>query len=116
MRYRGQSYELTVPAPFSPEDYEDVAAIQKAFFRAYEQAYGIPHDAATEIVTLRVRVTQRVPRRPMTGGVARAETEVASGTGGRPAPGGRRGRTSRSSAGSPRWTSSTESGWRWGTR
>ncbi len=89
MRYRGQSYELTVPAPFSPQGYEDVAAIQKAFFRAYEQAYGIPHDAPTEIVTLRVRVTQRVPRRPI-GGVARAETDAAKETGGRPAPGGRR--------------------------
>ena len=89
MRYRGQSYELTVPAAFSPEGYEDVAAIQKAFFRAYEQAYGIPHDAPTEIVTLRVRVTQRVPRRPI-GGAARAETDAAKGTGGRPAPGSRR--------------------------
>ena len=89
MRYRGQSYELTVPAPFSPEGYEDVAAIQKAFFRAYEQAYGIPHDAPTEIDTLRVRVTQRVPRRPI-GGATRAETDAAKGTGGRPAPGSRR--------------------------
>ena len=40
MRYRGQSYELTVPAPFSPEDYEDVAAIQKAFFRPMSRRTG----------------------------------------------------------------------------
>ncbi len=90
MRYRGQSYELTVPAPFSPEGYEDVAAIQKAFFRAYEQAYGIPHDAPTEIVTLRVRVTQRVPRVDVVGGSARAGMEAESGSGGRPAPAARR--------------------------
>ena len=54
MRYRGQSYELTVP--FSTD-------AQSAFHHAHQQAYGYAEPAApVEIVNVRVQAVGRVPR------------------------------------------------------
>lgn len=54
MRYRGQSFEITVPAP---DDLEEVAPLLDSFHRGYEQVYGHSEPgAATEIISLRVQV------------------------------------------------------------
>ena len=55
MRYRGQSYELTVPlaAPVTPDHLTDAVA---AFHAAHEQRYGYAmRDEPVEVVNLRVR-------------------------------------------------------------
>jgi N-methylhydantoinase A len=62
LRYRGQSYDLTIPAPDRVLGPEDLAAVRKQFLRSYQQAYGILLDAPTELVGLRVRLTRSVPR------------------------------------------------------
>ena len=57
MRYRGQSFELTVPFT---ENYID------DFHRAHEQAYSYSHPAAkVEIVNVRVRAVGRLTRPPL---------------------------------------------------
>ncbi|MFN8469668.1 MAG: hydantoinase/oxoprolinase family protein [Caldilineaceae bacterium] len=72
MRYRGQSYELTVPLalPLTPANLE--AAVD-AFHRAHAQRYGYAMPAETvEAVTLRIRSSSPgsqigLPRRPLSG-------------------------------------------------
>jgi N-methylhydantoinase A len=80
VRYRGQSHQLTVPAPPAVTSSEDVASIRKEFARHYELAYGIPVDAPTELVAIRVRVTRLVPR---LGAAAALATEGGGRTGSR---------------------------------
>ncbi len=62
MRYRGQAYELTVPLTARDLDDRAVAAAERRFHAAHRRAYGhaSPVDE-TEIVTLRVRATGRMP-------------------------------------------------------
>jgi N-methylhydantoinase A len=72
MRYRGQSYELTVPLPL-PIGPEAVAAAVTGFHGAHEQRYGyaMPGEKV-EVVTLRVKASApgpavELPRRPLGG-------------------------------------------------
>ena len=56
-RFRGQSYELTIPI-----EQLSIAAIEQTFREAYESRYGhCPKDRAIETVTLRLRRTGRSP-------------------------------------------------------
>lgn len=70
MRYRGQSYELTVPLA-TPISREGLAAAVAGFHALHEQRYGYAmSDAPVEVVTLRLRAggpgaQQDFPRRPL---------------------------------------------------
>jgi N-methylhydantoinase A len=56
-RFRGQSYELTIPV-----EQLSVAAIERTFREAYQSRYGqCPQGRAIEVVTLRLRRTDRSP-------------------------------------------------------
>ena len=56
MRFKGQSYELTVPVRGA-----DRERIEQSFREAYAERYGsLPSDRAIEIVTLRLRRVGRV--------------------------------------------------------
>jgi N-methylhydantoinase A len=75
MRYRGQSYELTVPLPL-PVEPAAVAEAVAAFHAAHEQRYGyaMPGEQV-EVVTLRVKAAApgpavELPRRPLGGNSA----------------------------------------------
>lgn len=62
LRYRGQSYELTVPLSL-PLTAESLARAQEDFHAAHRQRYGYAMPAETvEVVTLRVRGIGPVPR------------------------------------------------------
>ncbi|EDP76245.1 hydantoinase/oxoprolinase family protein [Hydrogenivirga sp. 128-5-R1-1] len=69
MRYRGQSYELTVPLS---EGYEE------SFHREHEKTYGYRHDRETEIVNIRLRATG-VPRKPTLPSFSEKSGEDSSG-------------------------------------
>ena len=69
MRYRGQSYELTVPLS---ESYEE------SFHREHEKTYGYRHDRETEIVNIRLRATG-VPRKPTLPSFSKRSGEDSSG-------------------------------------
>ena len=77
MRYRGQSYELTVPLALPPTAAKLEAAVD-AFHRSHAQRYGYAMPAETvEAVTLRIRSSIRgsqisLPPRPLSGGDAAA--------------------------------------------
>ena len=77
MRYRGQSYELTVPLALPPTAANLEAAVD-AFHRGHAQRYGYAMPAETvEAVTLRIRSSIPgsqidLPRRPLSGGDAAA--------------------------------------------
>ncbi|MBN2147373.1 MAG: hydantoinase/oxoprolinase family protein, partial [Anaerolineales bacterium] len=59
MRYRGQSYELSIP--YAGGDDGDAAQPLSDFHRAHQATYGYHHpDAAVEIVNLRLRAIGRV--------------------------------------------------------
>ncbi len=72
LRYRGQSYELTVPLALPPSAANLEAAVE-AFHHAHAQRYGYAMPAeAVEAVTLRIRSSIRgsqvsPPRRPFSG-------------------------------------------------
>lgn len=64
MRYKGQSYELSVPLAL-PLTRTTLKASEAAFHALHKQRYGHTHpDAALEIVTLRVRSIQTRQRPP----------------------------------------------------
>ena len=77
MRYRGQSYELTVPLAL-PLSAANLASAVDAFHRAHAQRYGYAMPAeAVEAVTLRIRSSiagsqVSLPRRPLAGADAAA--------------------------------------------
>jgi N-methylhydantoinase A len=58
LRYRGQSFELTVPAP------EDAGDLVQAFHEAHRARYGYALDRAVELVTARLRATGEVEAAP----------------------------------------------------
>jgi len=62
MRYVGQSFELTVPAPDGLRDGQLQVTLD-AFHREHQRAYGFAApDEPTEVVTLRVAAVGRMPR------------------------------------------------------
>ncbi len=75
MRYRGQSYELTVPTdPARPDD------ARRRFHARHARRYGYATpDAPVEIVTLRVRGTAPGAEAPLPRDAERAEASATSG-------------------------------------
>ncbi len=70
LRYWGQSYELTVTAPFGPQSDETVAELIARFERQHERTYG--HRAMGErVILVALRVIARL-RPAMAAGTARA--------------------------------------------
>jgi N-methylhydantoinase A len=65
VRYRGQAYQLTVPAPSGPLDADALAAITTSFRALYHQTYGIDLAAPVQIVSLHARVRRLVDKLSM---------------------------------------------------
>jgi N-methylhydantoinase A len=89
MRYRGQSFELTVPAPTRLDTPQGMGELLTAFHRQYEQIYGHSEPGAeVEIISARVQVIGQTlkPRAGRSNG--REELGVADAS--QPAPIGRR--------------------------
>ena len=65
LRYQGQSFELTIPAPAGALDAERVGELAEAFGREHQRTYGhrAGPDEPVELVGLRV-VAQGIPDRP----------------------------------------------------
>lgn len=63
LRYTGQAYELTVPAPFALEfGPADLPSLEEAFAHAHRTAYGHSwDDAPVELVTIRISAVQATP-------------------------------------------------------
>src|SRR5436190_21673894 len=63
MRYIGQSFELTVPAPADGLRDGQLHVTLETFHREHQRAYGFAApDEPTEVVTLRVAAVGRMPR------------------------------------------------------
>jgi N-methylhydantoinase A len=75
MRYAGQSFELTVPAPGNGIRDGQLGASVEAFHREHQRAYGFAApEEPTELVTLRVSAVGRMQRpslRPASGATGR---------------------------------------------
>ena len=65
MRYKGQSYELTVPMADGPVTAEALSALEEAFGKEHEYTYGhrAGPDEPVEIVNLQI-IGQGIPARP----------------------------------------------------
>jgi N-methylhydantoinase A len=63
LRYKGQSWKLTVPVPGGALSADDLVAVKQAFDRLHEQAYGycVPTEPA-EIVDIGLSATGLIPR------------------------------------------------------
>jgi N-methylhydantoinase A len=63
MRYAGQSFELTIPAPVNGLRDGQLHLTEEAFHREHQRAYGFAApEEPTELVTLRVAAVGRMPR------------------------------------------------------
>jgi N-methylhydantoinase A len=62
LRSRGQAHQLTVPVPSGPLGRAELDGVLDAFGARYVDAYGIPPRGAAELVGVRVRVVQPVPK------------------------------------------------------
>lgn len=65
LRYRRQSYELTLPAPFLLHEPEEacLGRLAEAYHRAHEEAYGYAHRGeGVEFVAVRARAEGAIPR------------------------------------------------------
>jgi len=63
MRYLGQSYELSIPAPAGPITAEIISTLINDFHRSHEQAYGYARQGEkVEVVNLRLVALGKLPR------------------------------------------------------
>ena len=63
VRYKGQSYELTLPLPEGPLGEAEILTVIQNFHRLHRQRYGYcREDAPPEIITLRLVATGRLPK------------------------------------------------------
>jgi N-methylhydantoinase A len=68
MRYLGQSYELSIPAPAGSITAEIVSALIDDFHRSHEHAYGYARQGEkVEVVNLRLVALGKLPRSEMAG-------------------------------------------------
>ncbi len=79
MRYKGQSFELTIPIPDGPVTRPALAALEEAFGREHEITYGhrAGPDEPVEIVTLQV-IGQGLPDRPRVPDAIKIEQRTAA--------------------------------------
>lgn len=69
MRYRGQSFELTIPVPDDLSTSSGIAQLLDGFHQYYEQIYGhSDRDAETEIISARVQVVGQTAKPRMATG------------------------------------------------
>ena len=85
VRYRGQAYQLTVPAPAGTLDAEDLAAVSKSFRELYVQSYGIDLEAPVQIVSLHAQVNRLVDKLVMAKAPTTGDDPERSRLGSRPA-------------------------------
>jgi N-methylhydantoinase A len=72
MRYKGQSFDMTVQLPSTLGDGDSMDVVRKPFHEAYERVYGFADEAApVEIINLRVTIVGVTPKPPF------AATEAA---------------------------------------
>jgi N-methylhydantoinase A len=66
MHYKGQSYELAVPAPDAPLDSTTVPVLEETFAKEYERTYGhrSPSSIPIEMVNIKV-IALGLPERPL---------------------------------------------------
>lgn len=63
VRYQGQSYELSVPAPPGPSGGTELESVAEAFHAAHRKRYGhAAPEAAIEVVNARLRAAGRTPQ------------------------------------------------------
>jgi len=76
MRYKGQSFELTIPIPEGPVTRHSLAALEEAFGQEHEYTYGhrAGPDEPVEIVNLQV-IGQGIPDRPRVPDTIRIEPD-----------------------------------------
>ena len=76
MRYKGQSFELTIPIPEGPVTRHSLAALEEAFGQEHEYTYGhrAGPDEPVEIVNLQL-VGQGIPDRPRVPDTIRIEPD-----------------------------------------
>jgi N-methylhydantoinase A len=68
LRYKGQAYELMIPAPAGPWDADTYAALALTFNQAHHRRYGMSADTESiEFVAFRVRSTVGFPRPEVSG-------------------------------------------------
>jgi N-methylhydantoinase A len=68
MRYPGQSYELSIPAPAGPITAAVIAALTSDFHRSHDQAYGYMRKGEkVEVVNLRLVALGKLPRAEIAG-------------------------------------------------
>jgi N-methylhydantoinase A len=79
VRFAGQAHDLTVPWSDSPDELAD------RFFTKYQQVYGVAQRGPVEIVSYRVRLTQRAATPPGPDGGTPARSGARPGRRSRPA-------------------------------
>ncbi|MEW6182103.1 MAG: hydantoinase/oxoprolinase family protein [Bacillota bacterium] len=80
LRYKGQSYELSLPVPDGPPDEAGVEALVEGFHKLHRSYYGYRRDGATlEAVTLRLAATGILPG-VQTGTLGKDGVEKACGS------------------------------------
>ncbi|MEA2594783.1 MAG: N-methylhydantoinase [Thermomicrobiales bacterium] len=63
MRYRGQSFDITVPLSAAFATGEDLSAVREPFHQTYERVYGFcDRDAPVEIINARVTIVGVTPK------------------------------------------------------
>ena len=63
MRYKGQSFDMTVPVPATLREGDSMDVVRKPFHEAYERVYGLADEAApVEIINLRVTIVGVTPK------------------------------------------------------
>jgi N-methylhydantoinase A len=68
MRYVGQSYELSIPAPARPITAEIISTLIDDYHRSHEQAYGYARQGEkVEVVNLRLVALGKLPRSEIVG-------------------------------------------------
>jgi N-methylhydantoinase A len=78
MRYRGQSFELTIPAPDQLATPTGMQALLDSFHQQYEQIYGhSDRGAEAEIISIRVQIVGQTVK-PRTGDITDPAATLAS--------------------------------------
>ncbi|HUZ00270.1 MAG TPA: hydantoinase/oxoprolinase family protein [Thermomicrobiaceae bacterium] len=74
MRYHGQSFEITVPAPSPLADAPGVPDLLDAFHEQYERIYGTSdREAPAEVISIRVQIIGHTPKPAAAGRVAHTD-------------------------------------------
>jgi N-methylhydantoinase A len=67
LRYRGQSYELTLPVPAGALNWNSIAELEKNFDDEHNKTYGHRASVGEEYLVVNFRVTGKISRHPTSG-------------------------------------------------